>query len=640
MIVGTSGHIDHGKTALVRALTGVDTDRLKEEKARGISIELGYAYTPLPNGEVLGFIDVPGHERFVDHMVAGVTGIDFVLLVVAADDGPMPQTVEHLDILDFLGVQRGAVALTKIDRCVSARIGQCEHEIGALLAGTRLADAPIFRVSAVTGDGIQALTAHLAQAAAAPRDRRGGEGFRLAIDRNFTLDGHGTTVTGTVFGGEVRVGDELRVTPSGLPVRVRSIHAQNRPAELGRVGERCALVLTRVAREAVERGDWIVSPQLHAPTTRFDALLTLSPREAAPLQHWSAVHLHLGAAHVMARVALLDAEQLVPGAQGLVQIVPEQPLGALAGDAFILRDAAAARTIGGGRVLDPQGPARRRRTPARLEILRSMAEPDPRKRLAALFEHAPQGVDLNAYRVAFNLAAHDLPLDSSVRRVQEGEIDRAFSAVHWKALSDRLLAVVAEHHKQHPKDTGLDLGRLRRMACPLQDDAVVSALASSLVTERLLVRAGNAWNIPGHDLDLNPREKQLADSVMPLIEAGRFDPPVLAELARTLRASEAELRSLLHRLARVGLLYQVVPDHFLVRAAVGQLARIARQLEADEGVIRAAQYRDRIGLGRKRAIEILEFFDRIGYLWRVGDAHHLRPNRKFPFIEEPAKVQA
>ena len=640
MIIGTSGHIDHGKTALVRALTGVDTDRLKEEKTRGISIELGYAYTPLPDGGVLGFIDVPGHERFVDHMVAGVTGIDFVLLVVAADDGPMPQTVEHLDILDFLGVQKGAVALTKTDRCEPERIEQCEREIGQLLAGTRLADAPIYRVSAVTGDGIDALSAHLAQAAAAPRERRGGAGFRLAIYRNFTLDGLGTTVTGTVFSGEVRVGDELRVTPSGLPVRVRSIHAQNRPAELGRVGERCALVLTRVAREAVERGDWIVAPQLHAPTTRFDVQLSLSARENEPLQQWSAVHLHLGATHVMARVVLLDAEQLLPGSQGLAQIVPELPIGALAGDAFILRDASAVRTIGGGRVLDPQGLARRRRTPARLETLRNMAEPDPRKRLAALLAQMPQGVDLNAYRVAFNLAAHDLPLDASVRRVHEGAVDRAFSTTNWKILSDRLLATVAEHHRQSPKDAGLDLGRLRRMVCPLQDDAVVSALAAGLVKERLLVRAGNAWNMPGHNLDLNPREQRLADDALPLIESGRLDPSAVADLARTLRAPESELRSLLMRLARAGVLYQVVPDRFLAPAAVGELAAIARQLEADEGVIRAAQFRDRIKLGRKWAIEILEFFDRIGYLWRVGDAHHLRPNRKFPFIEEPDKAKA
>ena len=219
------------------------------------------------------------------------------------------------------------------------------------------------------------------------------------------------------------------------------------PRSCGRVGERCALVLTRVAREAVERGDWIVAPQLHAPTLRFDARLSLSAREREPLRHWSAVHLHLGAAHVMARVALLDAQQLVPGGEGLVQIVPERPIGALAGDAFILRDAAAARTIGGGRVLDPQGPARRRRAPARLETLRSLAEPDPRKRLAALLEHAPQGVDLNAYRVAFNVSEHDLPLDATVRRVREATVDRAFSAAHWKTMSDRLLATVTEHHR-------------------------------------------------------------------------------------------------------------------------------------------------------------------------------------------------
>ena len=327
MIVGTAGHIDHGKTTLVHALTGVDTDRLKEEKARGISIELGYAYQPLANGGVLGFVDVPGHERFIHTMLAGAAGIDFALLVVAADDGVMPQTREHLSILNLLGIERGAVALSKIDRVDASRIALVEHELQRLLAGTTLAGMPVFPVAATEGLGVEALRMHLHEAAQAMPQAPGEGGFRLAVDRSFTLKGAGTVVTGTVFAGRVEVGDELAVTPSGKRVRVRSLHVMNRPAQAGQAGQRCALNLHGVGKDEIARGDWIVAPHLHAPTARFDVRLRLSPQAPVGLAHWAPVHLHLGAAHVMARVALLEGERLAPGESALAQLVADRPLG-------------------------------------------------------------------------------------------------------------------------------------------------------------------------------------------------------------------------------------------------------------------------------------------------------------------------
>src|SRR5262245_27327937 len=338
MIVGTAGHIDHGKTTLVKALTGVDTDRLKEEKARGISIELGYAYLPLESGDVLGFVDVPGHERFIHHMLAGATGIDFALLVIAADDGIMPQTLEHVDILDLLGVSRGAVALTKIDRAEAGRSEEVAAAITELLAKTSLAGAPVFKVSAVSGEGMPNLLDHL-RAEAAAFTRRAEQGmFRLGVDRCFTLAGAGTVVTGTVFAGSARVGDELMVSPSGRKVRVRGIHAQNRAAQEARAGDRCALNLAGVAKDEVARGVWIVSPALHAPSARFDAKIRLLPGASRALKHWAPVHLHLGAAHLTARVAVLDAEEVPPGGSALVQVVLEEPHCACHGDVFIVRN--------------------------------------------------------------------------------------------------------------------------------------------------------------------------------------------------------------------------------------------------------------------------------------------------------------
>ena len=371
MLIGTAGHIDHGKTALIKALTGVDADRLKEEKARGITIDLGYAFAPLPNGEVLGFIDVPGHERFVHNMLAGATGIDFVLLVIAADDGPMPQTREHLEIVDLLGISHGAVALAKIDRVEAARVAEVQAEIEQLLAGTMLAGSPVFPVSSINGDGIEALRAHLESTAAIRQSHADDGNFRLAVDRCFTLTGSGTVVTGTVFAGGVQVGDKLLVSPSGKEVRVRSIHAQNRAAESGQAGQRCALNLVGVEKKDIARGDWVLAPAVHAPIQRLDVRIKLPATARRALRHWTPVHLHVGAADVLGRVSLLEGTTVEPGAQALAQLVLDQPVGSLRADRFILRDQSAQYTLAGGVVLDPFAPARKVRTPARLALLRA-----------------------------------------------------------------------------------------------------------------------------------------------------------------------------------------------------------------------------------------------------------------------------
>ena len=639
MIVGTAGHIDHGKTSLVKALTGVDTDRLKEEKARGISIELGYAYQPVEGsaGDVLGFVDVPGHERFVDHMVAGATGIDFVLLVVAADDGPMPQTVEHLDIVRVLGVDRGAVAMTKIDRCDASRRAASEREIRSLLAATPLADAPILPVSSVTGEGIDALRELLhAEVARGGSRLRPGAGFRLAVDRSFTLAGIGTVVTGTVFSGEVSVGDELAITPSGVAARVRSIHAQNRPAERGRAGERCALALAGTAKDAVARGDWVVARALHAPTARFDARFALSARESKALRHWTSVHLHLGAAHVLARAALLEGETLAPGEQAIVQLVLDQPIGALAGDAFVVRDAAATRTLGGGRVLDPFAPVRKRKTPERLALLRLMAEPDPARRLASLIEASPGGVDLASFARAGNCAADALVLPGGAIRVTEGGVDLAFAARHWSALQARLVERLAEFHSKRPDELGPDLGRIRRMWLPQLHPGVVAALADALLAAKRLARSGPWWHLAEHSVELGAREQVLAQRILPLLEANAFDPPWVRDLARSLGTGEQEMRVLMLRLMRRGDVFQVVHDLFYARSSVAQLARIAKEVEEASGAVRAAPFRDRLGIGRKRAIQILEFFDRVGYTRRAQDDHRIRGDSLLRLEEQGA----
>src|SRR5258705_5408645 len=372
MIVGTAGHIDHGKTALVKALTGVDADRLKEEKVRGITIDLGYAYSDLGDGRQLGFVDVPGHERFVHNMLAGATGIDAALLVVSAAEGIKPQTVEHLQIVDLLGLDRGIVALTKADLADDDQILERMAEVETLLAATSLKGAELVPVSALTGQGVDELKTKLL---ALGESSKGATGFaRLAIDRCFVLTGAGVIVTGTVHAGEIKVDDRLLLTPSGLEARVRALHAQNRAAQVGRAGERCALNLTgpRLSKDAIRRGHWVVSSELHAPTDRPDVRLSLLASEGQPLKHWSPVHVHLGSAHVMGRVALLEGDRLAPGDTALAQLVLEDKIGALAGDRVILRNPSATRTIAGAVVIDPFGPPRNRRSQRRLAELAAL----------------------------------------------------------------------------------------------------------------------------------------------------------------------------------------------------------------------------------------------------------------------------
>jgi selenocysteine-specific elongation factor len=642
MIIGTAGHIDHGKTALVKALTGVDTDRLKEEKARGISIELGYAYTSLANGEVLGFVDVPGHERFIHTMLAGAAGIDFALLVVAADDGPMPQTHEHLQLLRLLGVTRGAVALTKNDLVDAARTAEVAaqlQELGAPL----FPDGRVFCVSSKTGEGIAALALHL-EAEARKFQRRGcGAHFRLAVDRSFTLKGAGTVVTGTVFSGQVRVGQKLLIAPAGQEVRVRSIHAQNRPAEAGRAGERCALNLVgaQLSKDDIARGDWVLDRVLHFPVERLDARFELSSTEAKPLKHWIPVHLHLAAAHVTGRVALLESERIEPGAGGFVQLVLASPIATLAGDRFVLRDQSASRTLGGGTVLDIFPPTRYRRTTTRLAALGCLAGETPRDALRGLIELSPEGVDLARFALVRNLKLEELDLQAAeFRRVRTPDGDYGFATGRWRGLAEETLSALAAFHESFPDLLGPDLQRLRRMAYPRLPSGAIAALVAELIAAGRVKKSGPWLHLPEHSIALSPNEESLAQKILPVLEEAAFDPPWIRDIAHTVQVEEISARLLMQRLARQGEVYRVVRDLFYSRRAVAELAAIASRLEREHGEIRAAAFRDAAGIGRKRAVQLLEFFDRIGYTRRARDVHRLRSDSLLELTDLSAQTHA
>lgn len=667
MIVGTAGHIDHGKSTLVRALTGVDTDRLPEEKKRGISIELGYAFLDVPeSGERIGFVDVPGHERLVHTMLAGASGIDFALLLVAADDGVMPQTREHLAVLSLLGKERGAVVLTKVDRVDAAQLDAVELEVRQLLQGSTLALAPIVRVSAQTGEGVDALRELLWQEArlraagagavagsgaaadvhallvaenaspgqcdapdsksAASTENRSqpAKAFRLAVDRSFTLGGTGTVVTGTIHHGSVRVADTLSLVPSMKQVRVRSLHAQNQPVQQAQAGQRCAVALAGIDKDAVHRGDWLVDSAVALATDRFDVTLTLWKDEEKPLRSGARVQVHLGAASVPGTVALLDAEQLPPGGAAKAQIITRTPLGAWHGDRVVLRDASATRTMAGGQVLDPRAPVRYRRTPQRLALLAALQQPSVIARLSEYSEINPNGMDFRDFsRSQGILQAPTRPEDALERR--DGDAHWILAATPLKAVLAHLATVLASYHEQHPDELGPVNSRLRRLAQPRMPEALWQAVLEHAEQQGILQLKGPFVHLPEHGVRLSATEERVAQKALPHLLQSGAEGAWARDLAKLTAEPEPLLRATLARLACRGELHQVVKDLYYAGEIMRDLAHTVRRLaEAQDGQLQAADFRDATGLGRKRAIQILEYFDRIGLLRRVGDVHKLR----------------
>ncbi len=632
MIIGTAGHIDHGKTSLVRALTGVDTDRLKEEKARGISIDLGFAYLPQEDGATLGFIDVPGHEKFVHTMLAGASGIDFALLVVAADDGVMPQTREHLAIIDLLGISHALVALTKADIVDEDRLNAVTAEIARSLSGTAMEGAPVIPASSATGMGIAEIRDRLVTAARILAARPDTGRFRLAVDRSFSLSGAGTVVTGTVLSGKVKAGDRIIVSPTGIQARVRSIRAQDTPAESGKAGDRCGLNLSGedISKEAIARGDVVLDPALHLPTDRIDATLRVLASERKAISQWLPVRLHTAACEVGARIVLLG-DPIAPGEMGLVQLVLEQPIAVASGDRFVVRDTSAQRTIGGGRLLDLRAPARKRRTPERLAQLAANMRADPSAAVSALLETAPFFLDLTAFARDRAMApdAVDAIADRlGLARLDVGETCHVLSADRWDTFRIALLARLDAFHAENPDLPGVGIERLRLQSLPRLPGAVFATALQRLARDGEIALDGAWVRRVGFEVRLTAHDEALWQRTKPFIGGGeRFRPPRVRDIAGTLGEPETDIRRMMKLLSRLGRVDEVAHDHFFLRNTVGEMVGILVRLGAAHGEFTAAQFRDEVENGRKVAIQILEFFDRHGLTLRRGDLRRVNPHR-------------
>ena len=631
MIVATAGHVDHGKTALVRALTGVDTDRLPEEKKRGLTIDLGFAYDPLDADHVLGFVDVPGHERFVRNMLAGVGSIDLALVVVAADDGVMPQTREHTAILDLLGVNECIAVVSKVDMVDSARTDEVSEEIGVLLSATGMRGAEVHQVSALSGTGVDALAGALRERALNLAARAADGRFRLCVDRAFMLKGAGLVVTGTVHTGVAATGERLVVTPSGYEARIRGIHAQDRPAGHARAGERCALNLAGrdIESGAIARGDWIVDRALHAPTDRIDVRLSVLPGEERALRHWTPVHAHLAASHSMARVAVLGAGSIAPEESGRVQIVLDQPMHALAGDRIVVRDQSATRTVGGGTVIDPFSPKRGRARPARLAWLDAIGTGGPEQAIARAVETTATGVDTGWIRRAFGVTDPETEriIDAAgAVRVPDTGGDRCFSAAHWAGLGTEILAFLETFHRERPRLHGANANDIRLGVARRVSRGVVEHALASLLHDGAIARRGVTVRLPEHRVTLGTNDERIWPRVARVLDPAKGSPPSLRQAAEQLKIDEAELGALLRRAMNAGLVLPVTRTRFVPLAAVMALAAHAESLASalPEGRFTAAEYKNHAGIGRNFAIELLEFFDRSGFTERLGDRRRVR----------------
>lgn len=612
MIIATAGHVDHGKTTLLQAITGINADRLPEEKSRGMTIDLGYAYWPQADGRVLGFIDVPGHEKFLSNMLAGVGGIDHALLVVACDDGVMAQTREHLAILQLTGNPTLTVALTKTDRVDAERINEVRREITDVLREYGFDDAILFETAATENIGIEALRDHLRQLSA--REHLTHQRFRLAIDRAFTVKGAGLVVTGTALSGDVRIGDTLWLTGKNTPMRVRGLHAQNQPVEQAHGGQRIALNIVGAAeKDDLSRGDWLLSEEPPAPSERVIVEL----QSHMLLSQWQPLHIHHAASHITGRVSLLE--------NNLAELVLDAPLWLADNDRLVLRDISAKVTLAGARVVTLNSPRRGKRKAEYLAWIAALAlAKDDAQALAVHLSR--DAVKLGEFGWARQLS----PLGLQQLIAQPGFIlagDSLLDAPLAARWQRKLLDALAVYHEQHKDEPGPGRERLRRIALPMEEEALVLTLIERM-RESGTIASHHGWlHLPDHKAGLADEQRAIWLKAEPLFGD---EPWWVRDLATQTGTDENTMRVVLRLAAQQGMITAIVKDRYYRNDRIVAFASMIRELDLEKGSTCAADFRDKLNVGRKLAIQILEYFNRIGFTRRRGNDHLLRDALLFP----------
>ncbi|MFQ5478097.1 MAG: selenocysteine-specific translation elongation factor [Candidatus Binatia bacterium] len=631
-IVGTAGHIDHGKTALVKALSGVDTDRLPEEQSRGISIELGFAYLEDPDGGRVGIVDVPGHERFIRQMLAGAQGFDLVIVVVAADDGVMPQTEEHFDIVHILGVRRAVFVISKCDLVDARRIAEVREEIDILAAGTPFEGSEVFEVSSQDGSGIEELRAALLSILVELERREFSGAFRMPVDRCFVLKGHGVIVTGTTAGGSVSAGDEVEVLPSGERARVRELQVHGQKVDRVWVGQRTALNLVGPEKDSIKRGHSIVTPGTNAISDRFDASVEVRPSAGRPLRSHERVRVYLGTDERWARLVWVDdVGSVAPREKHYAQLALAEPMVVFPGDRFVLRDETACRTLGGGEVVVAKAQKHGRRAGDVGRRLGMMRNATPAARLKLFLEMAPSlGVSPSELAVAigtdlagiYTIAMQD---DDVVGFPDSVKPQLVVSASRLETYVDELLTRVSRFHADNPYLPGIESEQLRKENREEVDIRIFRSILDRVVSSGRLLRDGSVVAIPSHEVTMSDADEAVAERLAVIIEEGDCMPPFLKEVENRLGLDARKLNDVVGVLVRRRRVVRVSADFICSKKVLRRIEKTLRDCLIEEESITAGRFRDLISASRKYCIPLLDYFDRAGVTVRQGDYRRLRP---------------
>jgi len=631
IILGTAGHIDHGKTSLIKAVTGIDTDRLKEEKARGITIELGFAWLDLAGGQRVGIVDVPGHEKFVKNMVAGAAGIDAVALIIAADEGVMPQTREHLDICKLLGIQHGLVVLTKIDMVDEEWLELVADDVHTYLRGSFLEDAPIVQVSSVTGQGLSDFVAAVAALCEKVPDRSSKGLFRLPVDRVFSMKGFGTVITGSLASGRIRVGENIMIFPSGIQSRVRGIQIHNEPVDEASAGVRTAINFQGLDRAQVKRGDVLARVDTLRPSYMVDVVLDYLGFDKKPLKNRTKVRFYTGTSEIEGYVILLDREELKPGDRAIVQLRLEEPVAVVRDDRFVIRSYSPIRTIGGGHIINPVPKKHKRFKQPLLAFLETLASSDPREILVRHIENSGlYGISFADLAVMTNIPERDLDQELQKLLSQRAviQIDRDertyIHASVFDELQQRAVRVLEDFHSSSPLKPGMAKEVFKARLSRILDPRVFNLMLQTLVKTGRIVREKEMLRLSGHKVALHDDLAEIQRKIEAVYLQQGLHPPSFKELVSSLDGRAEQLQDIVDHMVQEGSLVKVKENLYFHKEVVEDVRTKLVAFLKTNGEISTPQLKEMIGVSRKYMIPLIEYFDDAKVTIRVGDVRRLR----------------
>jgi selenocysteine-specific elongation factor len=631
IILGTAGHIDHGKTSLIKAVTGIDTDRLKEEKERGITIELGFASLDLPSGQHLGIVDVPGHEKFVKNMVAGATGIDIVVMVIAADEGVMPQTREHMEICSLLGVQHGLIVLTKTDLVDEEWLELALEDIREFSQGTFLEDSPMIPVSSLTGHGISEFIAALDEIVQKIPERPSSGLFRLPIDRVFTMKGFGTVITGTLVSGKVKVGDTIQVYPSGITSKVRGIQVHNQSVNEAEAGMRTAINFQGLDRSAVNRGEVLSRPGALIPSYMVDVSFHFLASNKKPAKNRTLVRFHTGTSEVLGNLILLGQEELLPGQTVVAQLRFDSPVAVVKDDRFVVRSYSPVLTIGGGQVINPTPPKHKRLKSEVIQGLKNLADNDPEKILIYQVQQAAYGgVSYSHLKIMTNLSDNQLEsllqnLLSKKAIIQSDKENRIF--IHQTAfekLKQKISEFLQKYHTTNPLKAGMPKEELKSKFPQIVDSKLFNLVLNQMINSQKIVQEEKTVRLKDHKVSLGEDQADIRDKIVKIYQKDGLQPPYFREISKILGVDPNRAREVLQHLVDEELIVKTKEDLYFHAGAVNALKKKLVAFLESNGEITTPQFKEMTGASRKFVIPLIEYFDSKNVTLRVGDVRKLR----------------